>query len=506
MLRGFVTVSSGTLLSRLLGFGRDAMVAALLGAGPIADAFLFAFQLVNVIRRLLTEGALNAALIPAWLRLRTTQGADAAKHFAGRVLGTLSLGLIVLTLAMGVAMPVLVTLLAPGFIGHATLDIAVQSCRLMLPYLAFAGPVAVLIGLQNAQQRFAMTAYAPVLFNLALIAAMAGLILLGSDAMTSALALSATVGLAGFLQLLMLVQARGSEAARPIRVTLDAPMRQFFGRAAPGMIASAGPQLLIVGGAIAASGAPAAVSWLYFANRLIELPTGIVSTAMGAVLVPAQARAAHDADSEAMQATLSRSLELAAGLALPAMAGLMLLSEPIVRLLFERGAFTLADSLGTAQAMTILAMALPAHVLAKTLSPLFYAREDTRTPMIAVLAGVITAGLAAYAAMPVYNAAGVAGAIVLGAWITALMLTVAAATMRQLRLDATARRRLPRIVIAALAMAALVWWLRGLVEGPYLWLMLKLTGLIMAAIVSYLAALALLGAVALRPFTQRRGQ
>src|SRR4030088_1053917 len=175
MIRSFLTVSTGTLASRLLGFARDSMMAALFGAGPVADAFLVAFQLVNVIRRLLSEGALNAALVPAWLRVRDTDGAVAAAAFAGRVLGTISLALVIVTAVLGFAMPLVITALAPGFAEHTTLQLAVDDARLMLSYLAFAGPVTVLMGLLNAQHRFALTAFSPLLFNLVLIAAMAAL-------------------------------------------------------------------------------------------------------------------------------------------------------------------------------------------------------------------------------------------------------------------------------------------------------------------------------------------
>src|SRR5271163_2127267 len=143
MIRSFLTVSTGTLASRLLGFARDAMIAALLGAGPIADAFLVAFQLVNVVRRLLTEGALNAALVPAWLRLRESDGAVAAAAVAGAVLGTVSAALLMAAISIGLLMPLVMTALVPGFAGHDTLQLAVNDARLMLPYLAFAGPVTV---------------------------------------------------------------------------------------------------------------------------------------------------------------------------------------------------------------------------------------------------------------------------------------------------------------------------------------------------------------------------
>src|SRR6185437_12517341 len=157
MIRSFLTVSTGTLASRLLGFLRDAMLAALLGAGPVADAFLVAFQLVNVVRRLLSEGALNAALVPAWLGVRDAGGPVAAAAFAGRVLGTVSAALVAASVVIGI--------LAPGFAGQAALQFAVEDARLMLPYLAFAGPVTVMMALLNAQGRFALTAFSPLLFN-----------------------------------------------------------------------------------------------------------------------------------------------------------------------------------------------------------------------------------------------------------------------------------------------------------------------------------------------------
>src|ERR1700674_1703112 len=154
MIRSFLTVSVGTLASRLLGFARDAMIAALLGTGPVADAFLVAFQLVNVVRRLLTEGALNAALVPAWLRVREAEGMAPAAAFAGRVLGTVRVTLILAAGVIGLLMPFVLTALAPGFAGHDTLQLAVDDARLMLPYLAFAGPATVMMALLNAQARF----------------------------------------------------------------------------------------------------------------------------------------------------------------------------------------------------------------------------------------------------------------------------------------------------------------------------------------------------------------
>ena len=457
MIRSFLTVSTGTMASRLLGFVRDAAIASLLGAGPVADAFLAAFQLVNVARRLLTEGGLNAALVPAWLRVRDTGGAVAAAAFVGRVLGTITASLIAATALLALAMPLVITVLAPGFRGGETLQLAVDDARLMLPYLAFAGPVTVLMALLNAQGRFALTAFSPLLFNIALISVMAVLLLRRQDAVDAALIISATVGIAGLLQLSMLVLHRDGSIATPLRISFDAEIRGFLAKALPGMIASSGPQLLMLAGVIIASASPSSVSWLYFANRLIELPLGLVGVAMGTVLIPTMTRALRDGDRAAVTHAESRGLELAVGLALPATLGLMVLSEPTVRLLFERGAFTAADTAATAQALTWLALALPAHVLVKALSPAFFAREDTLTPLLATLKAIAFAIVLAVVLGHIYGTGGIAVAIALGAWSNAFTLIRRGGETFGFSIDAEARRRLPRMAAAALAMGALLW-------------------------------------------------
>jgi putative peptidoglycan lipid II flippase len=456
MIRSFLTVSTGTLASRLLGFVRDALIAALLGTGPVADAFLAAFQLVNVVRRLLSEGALNTALVPAWLRRREAEGAVAAAAFAGRVLGTVSAGLLVAAALIGVLMPFIVLAVAPGFAGR-TLQLAVTDARLMLPYLAFAGPATVMMALLNAQARFALTAFSPLLFNIALIAVTIGLLVWPQDAAFAALIVAATVGIAGLLQLSILVWRRGESIATPLRIAFDPDMRDFFGKAIPGMIASAGPQLLVVGGAIIASSSPSAVSWLYFANRLIELPLGIVGVAMGTVLVPELTRAVRGGDRTAIAHAESRALELAIGLALPAALGLIVLSEPVVRTLFEHGAFTAADTAATAHALMLLALALPAHVLVKALSPSFFSREDTFTPLLATSKGFAVAIVSGVVLGHVYGAGGIAAGIALGAWSSALTLIRRGAVEFGFSIDADARQRLPRIAVAAILMGGLLW-------------------------------------------------
>jgi putative peptidoglycan lipid II flippase len=458
MIRSFLTVSTGTLASRLLGFARDAMVAGLLGAGPVADAFLVAFQLVNVVRRLLTEGALNNALVPAWLSVKETKGPLAASAFAGRVLGTISAALIAATAIAGVLMPWIITALAPGFAGEATLHLATEDARLMLPYLAFAGPATVTMALLNAQGRFALTAFAPLLFNITLIVVMIFLVVGRWNAAHAAFAIATTVGIAGLLQLLILVlRSRGGSFATPFRVAFDSEMRGFLAKAIPGMVAGAGPQLLIVAAAIVASSSPSAVSWLYFANRLIELPLGIVGVAVGAVLVPELARAVHTEDSSATTHAQSRGLELAVGLALPATLGLMALSTPVVELLFQHGAFAAPDTAGTSQALVWLALGLPAQVLIKALSPAYFARGDTATPLWATLKGLAVTIALAVVLGRLFDVRGIAAAIALGGWSSALGLMRHGRATFGFSIDAAAGRRLVRIAAAALTMGGLLW-------------------------------------------------
>ncbi|MDR6303004.1 putative peptidoglycan lipid II flippase [Nitrobacter vulgaris] len=484
MIRSVLKVSSGTLASRLLGFARDALTAALLGAGPVADAFLMAFQLINVIRRMLGEGALNAALVPAWMRLRDGSGLAAASAFAGNVLATVSAMLIALAVIAGVAMPLLMRVLAPGFVGSESLQLVVTDARLMLPYLAFAGPATVIMSLLNARHRFAITAFSPLLFNVALILVAVLLLSLHQDSHFAAVVMATTVGAAGLLQLAVLaLLTRRDDLASPLRISLDPGMRDFARKAVPGMIANSGPQLLILAGAIVASTSPSAVSWLYFANRLIELPLGMIGVAISTVLVPEMTQALNKGDRAAMVNAESRGIELAGALALPAAVGLIVLSEPIVRVLFEHGAFTAADTSATALALGCLGFGLPAYVLIKALSPAFFARGNTMTPLMATLKGVAVAMVLAFVFGRLFGVAGIAVAVALGAWSNAVSLVRSIAGTFGFSIDAEARRRLPRIGLAALVMGGVLWF-----AGRLLYPMSSVHGLLQAATLVVLIA------------------
>jgi putative peptidoglycan lipid II flippase len=508
LTRDVATVGAATLASRLFGFLRDVLIAAALGAGAQADAFFVAFQLPNLARRLLAEGALNAALVPLYLRARDEGGATAAADFAGRITATLTLLLVAAAAALALAMPLVMLALAPGFAdADPRLAPAIAFARLMLPYVVLAGPAAVVIGLLNASSRFAAAALAPVLFNTVLAIPLVALLLAPpDDPAGGGHLLAAAVGAAGLAQLIMLAAALrprgGGVGIGRLRVSFDAPTRKFLALALPGLIGAGIPQLTLIVAVMVASGMPNAVSWLYYANRLIELPLGVVGMAVGTVLVTSVVQAVRRNDRGALIAAQSRGLELALGLALPAAIALALLADPIVAVLFEHGAFTPADSRATSAALAALAAGLPAQVLVKAVSPAFYAREDTATPMWAAACGLATALAGSLALAPSLGHVGIALAVALSGWATAAVLGVVLRRRIGFALDPQARRRLPRIALAAAVMGASLLALRaalGPVPHPHgVAGLVQLAALIAAGLAVYLALIALLGVARLR--------
>jgi putative peptidoglycan lipid II flippase len=507
LARNVATVGGITFLSRILGFARDMTIAALFGAGIRADAFFVAFQLANLVRRLLAEGAMNAAVVPLYLRARDQGGDPAAGAYAGQLIGTLAIGLTGVALILGLAMPLVVAVLAPGFIlGGPRMTIAVDLARLMLPYLALAGPLAVLMGVLNANHRFAFAALATAAFNATMLAALGVIFLLQEgDSTLSGRIISASVAVAGVAQLLLVGVGVwiGPERVRPLSVSFGAPMRRFLALAIPGLVASGIPQITIIAAVMVASTSQSAVSWLYYANRLIELPLGIVGIAIGTVLVPAFAHALRSGDKAELAAAESRGLEIAMFLALPAAVALAALAEPIVAVLFERGAFTAADTAATAAALSAFAVGLPGHVLVKAFSPIFFAREDTATPMYAALAGFAVALVGSLLLLPSLGHVGIAIATGVSGWVAAGMLAAIIARRIGFSLDRNARHRLPRIAIAALVMGvaiealqtALTPWLGG---PSALARIVGLGVLISAGLAVYSVLLHLLGVARLR--------
>ncbi len=263
---------------------------------------------------------------------------------------------------------------------------------------------------------------------------------------------------AGAAQLLLVSVAvwRAKERVTPLSISFGREMRRFLALAIPGLLASGIPQITVIAGVMVASASRSAVSWIYYANRLIELPLGIVGIAVGTVLVPAFAHAIRSGDKRELAQVESRGIELALGLALPASIAFVSLATPIVRVLFERGAFMPEDTAAAAAALAAFALGLPGHVLVKTFSPVFFAREDTATPMKAAFAGFAVAIIGSLILMPLLGHVGVALAVALSGWTSAALLGVLIARRIGFSIDREARRRLPRIALAAAIMGLVI--------------------------------------------------
>ncbi len=518
--RDVTRVGGATLASRLLGFVRDMGIAAVLGAGVLSDAFFAVLQATNFFRRLLAEGALNAAFVPLWLRIGQTQGEAGARRFFRQVLAAMLLAAGVLA-AIGLMFPsAVIDVLAPGFDGdrHAW---AAAYLRIAAPYVVLAGAVAIIAAALNAERRVGAAALGVVAFNVVILLVLATIAAFDPPEPSAVGAmLSHAIVLAGIAQLVVtgigLLRLRRSIAFSsrgepqqqrngPARGAfgLSADTRRFFSRALPGLVAAGMPQLKLIAGAMIASSSPAAVSWLYYANRLYELPLGVVSIAVAAVLMPAIAATAHSAARGEIAAAQSRGLELTLGLALPAAAAFAVLAEPIAAALFERGAFGPGDTAAVAAALAAICAGLPGHTLEKVFGAVSFAHEDTRTPMLAALAGLATAVAAALALFPRYGEVGVAAAIAISGWVGATLLGAILRRRGWLHLDDDGARRLPRIVLATMVMAIALLGTHQLVApafhaGGSATRLAMLVLLVAIGLAVYLASLEALGVVRMR--------
>lgn len=459
ILRNVLGVGFATLASRLLGFLRDTLIASVLGAGPVADAFVVALRLPNMFRRLFAEGAFAAAFVPGFVALRAEAGGDAARRFAGWAAVLLFAAVSALTVAVWVWAEPIVGLLAPGWVGDpAKTALAADLTRLTFPYLAGVTGVALLGGMLAADRRFLAAAFAPVVFNLALIAVLIAARLAAEPAGPRVGALLAgTVAFAGAAQLVLLVVVARRAGALP-RIATPVPvdaLRRFARALLPGLVAGGFVEINAVVATVIASAEPGAVSWLYYADRLYQLPLGLVGIAVGQVLLPEIAEAAVRRD-PAVHDVQNRALEFACVLVLPAAVGLILLADPIVGVLFRRGAFAAADAEAAAHALAIMTIGLPAAVAVRLFSAAHWGRGDTRTPMAVGIAAVAVNLALALALRSTLGWTAVAWAGAAAMWSNALLLFVTLRRGGGWRFDAAARRRLPRIALAAAGMGAVV--------------------------------------------------
>jgi len=478
LYRAFATVGGLTMVSRVLGFARDILIAAVLGTGAVADAFFVAFRFPNLFRRLFGEGAFNSAFVPLFAKRLEGDGPQAASSFAEEALAGLLFVLLIITALAEIAMPWLMYVLAPGFSGTPEkFDLAVLLTRIAFPYLLCMSLVALLSGALNALGRFSMAAAAPILLNVVLISAMllaAGLGL--SDTPQSGIILAWGVAVAGVIQLaaLWIAARRAGLHFRLKAPRLSPDMKHLVRLGVPGLVSGGVTQLNIVVGTIIASLQAGAVSYLYYADRLYQLPLGIVGVAVGVVLLPDLARNLRAGNHASVMDNQNRSVEFALLLTLPAAVALAVAAEPIIRVLFERGAFTASDTLPTAAALAAFALGLPAFVLIKVLQPAFFAREDTRTPMRYAVWNMLLNVAGSVALFFLFQGlgwmphVGIAIATTLSAWANVCLLWSALDSRGHFEADDRLRRNLRMIGSASVIMGAAVWLLAALVAAPYL--------------------------------------
>lgn len=456
LLRSIATVGGWTMASRVLGFVRDAMMAAVLGAGPAAEAFVVAFRLPNLFRRLFAEGALNAALVPIYARRMEREGRDSAVRFGGEAAVLLILVMLALTVLAMAFMPFVILVLAPGFADdEATFALAVALSTVTFPYLTFMALSALLSGMLNTAGRFGAAAAAPMLLNVVLIAAML-LSLSGFFPMIPAEFLAWGVFIAGIAQFGLVAWdcKRAGILFHLSRPRIGADIRLLLRRMGPGVLSAGVSQINMVVSTVLASLLPAgAIAHLYYADRVAQLPLGVIGVAISVALLPLLSRQLSGGDDAGARDSLNRSLEIGMLFTLPAAAALIAMPLPIVDVLFRRGAFEAADTFATAEVVAAMAVGLPPVVLVKVLSPAFFARGDTRTPLyIAALSMALNLALA-FALMRVLGAAGIALAASLAAWANAAAMGWILGRRGHLPLDGRFRRRVPRLILASALMA-----------------------------------------------------
>jgi len=462
LVRASATIGSFTLLSRIAGFVRDVLQASLLGAGLAADAFLIAQRLPNLFRALFAEGALAAAFVPMLNQRMGAEngGVDAARRFAEAVLAVLLPFLLLFTIVMVVATAPVVWALTGGFPDAAPEKFALtlHFTRLTFPYLMLISIVSLLGGLLNAVGRFAVNAAAPILLNLVLIAGLFWSA--GSDAVAVAGVQAICVTLGGVAQLIWLMWScqRAGFGLRLRVPRLTPEVKALLRLILPAALGAGAVQInLLISTALAARFlGEGAVSWLYYADRLNQLPLGIIGIGVGTAVLPAMSRLLAAGDASAALAQQNRAIELVLLLTLPAAAGLALVAAPIIGVLFQHGAFTALDTRQTAAALAAFALGLPAYVLIKVLTPGFHARSDTRTP-VRVALGAMLVNLAANLLLVwPFGHVGIALGTAIAAWGNAGALWWLLVRRGQFALDERARRSLPRLVIATVAMLAVL--------------------------------------------------
>lgn len=474
LLRAIATVGGWTMGSRILGFVRDILIANVLGAGMVSDAFFVAFKFPNFFRRLFAEGAFNAAFVPLFGRRLHESGLAEARLFAGDVASVLIAWLLLFTAAIMATMPWVMVAIAPGFVDEPEkFALTVDLARIAFPYLLFMALTALLSGVLNSLERFAAAAAAPILLNVVLITTL--LLVLSGVVEHAGFALAWGVcagGVAQFLLLAVATDRAGALFSLP-RPRLTPGVKRVLALMGPGIVGAGVVQInLVIGMILATQVGEGAVSYLYYADRVNQLPLGVVGVAVGIALLPLLTRQLRTGAENAASDSQNRAIEFALLLTVPATVALIAIPGPIVSVLYQHGRFDAETAAATAAALRAFALGLPAYVLIKALTPGFFAREDTATPVKIAAVAMIANVVLAYALMQVMAHVGIALATAIAAWGNAIGLGVVLHRRGHLRIDQRLRNRTPRTLLASAAMGGLLWaaalWLDPLLVGPLL--------------------------------------
>ena len=503
LMSGFLTVGMWTMASRVLGFVRDAMILAYLGTGPLYEAYVVAFRLPNMFRRFFAEGAFNMAFVPMFSK-KLEKGED-AQRFAEQALAGLASVLIVLTLVAQAAMPWLIYALASGFAGQDQFDLSVDFGRIAFPYILFISLAALLSGVLNATGRFAAAAAAPVLLNVLLVSAMATAALIGADVARALIWMIPVAGVAQ-LTLVWVAASRAGFGLRLRRPRWTPELARLVKIAIPAALAGGVVQVNLLVGQQVASYFDRAVGWLFAADRLYQLPLGVVGIAIGVVLLPDLSRRLAANDDAGARHALSRAGEVSLALTIPSAVALVVIPLPLVSVLFQRGALTAADSGAIAQAVAIYGLGLPAFVLQKILQPLFFARGDTKSPFHYALVAMVVNAVLAVGLIPLLGWLAPALATTLAGWTMVAQLAFGARRFGDVaRFDARFWSRIWRICLAA-AVMGISLWLASYALAPFLnlsgWRYLALAVLVVIGLAVFFGVGQLIGAVRLSEFRQ----
>ena len=506
LLRAAASVSAMTLASRITGFIRDTLIAIFFGAGLVTDAFAVAFRIPNLLRRLFAEGAFSQAFVPILGEYKAKHGDEKTRELAGKVLGVLSVALFIATLIGVVAAPLIVYATASGFAKDADkFALTVAMARICLPYIFFISLVSFASGLLNTYGAFKAPAFTPVLLNLCFIGAT---VFATPYFAQPVMALAWAVFAGGIAQLLFQIPflKRIGMLPRPRWDPKDEGVIRILKLMAPAALGVSVAQVsLIINTPIASFLGDGAVSWLYFADRLMEFPSALLGVALGTVLLPSLVKHHNDADGPAYSRLLDWGLRLALLLALPAALGLAMLATPLIATLFWHGEFTRNDVFMTRDALIAYSVGLGGLILVKILAPGFYARQNIATPVKVAVATLVVTQLLNAAFVPYFRHAGLALAIALGAWFNALWLWYFMRRSGDYAPQPGWAAFLVKVAVALYLMGGAIWYTMG---SEASWFAIpaasragKLALVIALGALTYFAALRVMG-VRLRDFTR----